>query len=308
MKKLALLSFVMCLFVASCEKNDSGLTKDGLPINCAPNEIVYKTQYGYPIELKEGYDDFGGAVLVANLCEKGYCKYVFDANITEIPDNAFSARVSLLSMVIPNSVTLIGDNAFYGCTSLTSITIPDSVTTIGDSAFSGCTLLTRVDISDLSAWCKISFGDSYANPLYYAEKLYLNGSELTDITIPSDITEIKDYAFRSCSSLTSVTILDSVTSIGEWAFSYCTSLTSVTIGNSVTSIGDDAFYCCYSLTSVYCKPTTPPTGGSGMFSYNANGYYSPIGCKIYVPRNSVSAYKSAEYWSKYASYIEGYDF
>ena len=39
-----------------------------------------------------------------------------------------------------------------------------------------------------------------------------------------------------------------------------------------------------------------------------NGYYNPIGCKIYVPRNSVEAYKAASYWSDYASYIEGYDF
>ena len=281
MKKLALLSFVMCLFVASCEKYDLGL-----PINCAPNEIVYKTQYGYPIELKEGYDDFGGAVLVANLCEKGYCKYIFDANVTKIPVEAFSERVSLLSMVIPNSVTSIGRDAFYKCTSLTSVIIGNGVTSIGGSAFYGCSSLTRVDISDLSAWCKISFnGYTNANPLCNGAKLYLNGSELTDITIPSDITKIKDFAFYDCSSLT-----------------------SVTIGNSVTEIEDYAFFNCSSLTSVYCKPTTPPTGGSQMFSYNANGYYSPIGCKIYVPRNSVEAYKNAEYWRSYASYIEGYDF
>ena len=30
--------------------------------------------------------------------------------------------------------------------------------------------------------------------------------------------------------------------------------------------------------------------------------------KIYVPRNSVSVYRSATGWSYYASYIEGYDF
>lgn len=29
---------------------------------------------------------------------------------------------------------------------------------------------------------------------------------------------------------------------------------------------------------------------------------------IYVPRNSVEAYKSAAYWSEYASDIVGYDF
>ena len=171
----------------------------------------------------------------------------------------------------------------------------------------------------------------FCNPLRYAN-LYLNGSLVTSLTIPTDITEIKEHAFYGCTSLTSVTIPDSVTSIdssafyncdsltsvtignsvtsiGQYAFRFCSSLTSVTIGNSVTSIGKDAFYYCTSLTSVYCKATTPPTGGYNVFSYYNNGYYDkPIGCKIYVPRNSVKAYKSAEYWKKYADYIVGYDF
>ena len=48
--------------------------------------------------------------------------------------------------------------------------------------------------------------------------------------------------------------------------------------------------------------TTPPTGGSSMFDYNASGR------KIYVPRNSVSAYESADYWGEYADAIVGYNF
>jgi len=37
-------------------------------------------------------------------------------------------------------------------------------------------------------------------------------------------------------------------------------------------------------------------------------YNNASGRKIYVPRNSVEAYKAAEYWSDYKSYIVGYDF
>ena len=131
-------------------------------------------------------------------------------------------------------------------------------------------------------------------------------TSLTSVTIPDSVTSIGNYAFEYCTSLTSVTIPDSVTSIGDWAF-YCTSLTSVTIPESVTSIGLYAFRGCTSLKEVYCKPTTPPTGSCDMFSYY-NGGYKPIGCKIYVPTASVEAYKAAEYWSDYASDIEGYEF
>ena len=132
---------------------------------------------------------------------------------------------------------------------------------------------------------------------------------LTSVTIPDSVTKIGYYAFYRCISLTSVTIPDSITSIGYEAFYYCTSLKSVTIPDSVTSIGNYAFDGCTSLTSVYCKAKTPPTaGGYDMFSYYSNGYYKPIGCKIYVPRNSVEAYKSADGWKNYADYIVGYDF
>ena len=100
-----------------------------------------------------------------------------------------------------------------------------------------------------------------------------------------------------------LTFDDAVTSIGQNAFSGCSSLASITIPDSVTSIGWSAFDDCSSLAEVYCKPTTPPTGNGYMFADNAEGR------KIYVPTESVDAYKSASsYWSSYRSDIVGYDF
>ena len=265
----------------------------------------------------------------------GYCSYLTSVTIpdsvTTIGDGAFEGCICLTSVTIPDSVTTIGDFAFYECSGLISITIPDSVTTIEDAAFQGCIRITSVYITDLSAWCKIDFDDSYANPLCYGASLYLNNELVMDLVLPSDVTEIKTMTFWSCRSLTSVTIPNSVTTIGGFAFFYCDSLTSViipdsvtTIGvqafswcisltsviipDSVTTIGGGAFWECSSLTSVYCKAVTPPTavlyddGYWYTFDYNASGR------KIYVPTESVEAYKSAEGWSSYADAIVGYDF
>ena len=174
-------------------------------------------------------------------------------SVKSIGSSAFNWCSSLISITIPDSVTSIGDYAFEGCSSLTSVTIGNSVTSIGDDAFYNCSSLARVDITDLSAWCKIDFDGSSANPLFYAKNLYLNGKLVTELTIPSDITEIKRCTFSGCNSLTSITIPDSVTSIGNSAFIYCSSLTSVTIPDSVTSIEAAAFAYCSSLTAFYGK-------------------------------------------------------
>ena len=122
------------------------------------------------------------------------------------------------------------------------------------------------------------------------------------LTFNGEVTTIPQKAFYENELLEYIKIPNGVTFIGDYAFYCCSSLASITIPDSVTLIRDGAFYNCTSLTSVYCKPTTPPAGGFWMFEYNASGR------KIYVPRNSVSAYKSANGWGDYANYIEGYDF
>ena len=224
-------------------------------------------------------------------------------SITEIGEAAFYNCTSLTSVTIPDSVTKIGDWAFQDCTSLTSVTIPDSVTSIGDMAFYNCTSLKEIYYTgDLSAWCKIDFGDDDANPMNNGAKLYLNGVGLTEASIPSDITAIKNYTFVGCSSLSSITLHNRITSIGDSAFYGCTSLTSITIPDSVTKIGDWAFNGCTSLKVVYCKPTTPPRV-HGSFFNNASDR------KIYVPRESVDKYMAVYEWiDYYADDIVDYDF
>ena len=200
------------------------------------------------------------------------------------------------SVDILDGTVHIATNAFEFCTGLTSIEIPNSVISIGTDAFKGCSGLTYVNIEDLVAWCKISFGSDVANPVAYADNLYLNGEKVTDLVIPDGITSIGNYAFDSCGGLTSVEIPNSVTSIGKWAFYYCSGLTSVEIGNNVTSIGNYAFYNCNNLKSVTSLNPTPPATSSSSFSnYDAT---------LYVPFGAKTAYSKANNWKNFTNIEE----
>ena len=214
-------------------------------------------------------------------------------SVTSIGRSAFSLCSGLTSVEIPNSVTTIGESAFYyGC--LTSVTIPNSVTNIGENAFWSCNNLTSVHINDIDAWCRISFDDWDANPLAYANNLYIGGDLVTNLVIPNSVTSIRKYAFYGCECLVSLTIPKSVTSIGYNAFSYCY-LDSVTInsnaivndptywdgnnfshkfgmvtkyiiGEDVKGIGKYAFWGCDGLTSVTI-PNSVTSIGEGAFGY-----------------------------------------
>ena len=205
-------------------------------------------------------------------------------SVTSIENSAFRACSGLTSVTIPNSVTSIGSDAFEYCANLTSVTIGNSVTSIGASAFSGCSSLTSIEIPNSVT----SIGlDAFSMC-----------SSLTSVTISNSVTSIGGGAFSGCSGLTSVTIPNSVTSIGGAAFSGCCGLTSVVIPNSVTNIGDVAFADCTGLTSITCNSVVPPICGVSAF-YEVNK-----SIPIYVPGNSVEAYKEAEVWKEFGENIQ----
>ena len=329
---LLLLSFAALSCEMIDEKLDDFLGRDDLSVTTiANNQIWYASTDGEIVEPYSGEDnEYAEAIttfgvnIVSNTYVDGKGIIEFDGDVTIIGDYAFYYCDSLKSVTIPDSVTTIGVGAFSGCGSLqefngkfasedgrclivdgvlnsfalgcgaTEYTIPDSVTSIEYMAFSDCSNLTNVTI-----------GDSVTTIGYGAFK---GCSSLTSVTIGDGVTFIGGSAFYNCSSLTSVTIGDGVTQIASYAFAYCRSLTNITIPDSVTTIGFNAFSGCSSLTSVYCKAITPPVAliysdyDWYAFDYNASGR------KIYVPMESVEAYKSASYWSEYADDIEGYNF
>ena len=199
---------------------------------------------------------------------------------------AYSATT--VAVEIGKKCSSIGDGAFNKFRYLSDMYIPYTappaaifnVTSIGEFAFEECIALKELS---LPPSCKT-----------IKQSVFYNCNSLKSINIPNGTTTLNGHIFWDCHSLSSITIPDSVTSIGEESFFHCSGLTSVTIPDSVTSIGDGAFESCNGLESITVNATTPPT--LGMYAFDT------YDCPIYVPCESVEAYKTA--WSTYAGRIQ----
>lgn len=175
---------------------------------------------------------------------------VIGDDVKTIGYNAFYNCRKLAELTFGKRVESIGARAFYNCDGLKSVTIPRSVTYFGNDAFDCCYILTAVHITDLAAWCGVGAGNDYANPLYYAKHLYLNGAEVKELVIPDGVKTINSFAFKNCQGLRTVTIPKSVTNINHKAFSECDNLNTVNIEGNGTDIASYAFAECGNLNTL----------------------------------------------------------
>lgn len=224
---------------------------------------------------------------------------------------------TLKSIELPEGVAALEQSAFRRCVNLESVTLPSTITRVESGAFERCISLKQFVGDMVSADGRAIVIDGYLRGVASAGATHYTIPEgvkvvgeyafayttIESVIIPYGVTEIEPSAFYSCSNLVSVNIADSVTTIGLDAFRENDNLTSVTIGRGVDTIAGSAFKNCANLKEVYCRPITPPALiENTAFGGNADGR------KIYVPAESVDAYKTADVWCDFADCIVGYHF
>lgn len=219
--------------------------------------------------------------------------------LEEIPKQCFEKCSELDGLNLEN-VKVVGERAFYQCGKLANLKL-GSLLKIGSESFYGCILMQEINLSNIQ------------DVPYAAFRFCSSLSDLFDV---SNITSIGESAFEGCRSLGSMEFL-SVESIGKNAFALCESVIELTLSNiktigessfpssirkitlsdRVEMIGYGAFNQSLELEELLLPTAVPPTlNGGNRF---------PLATKIYVPDESVEAYKTADVWTNFASQIYG---
>ena len=202
-----------------------------------------------------GTDAFSGCTMLESI--------QFNDNLKKIDRNAFW-DTGLKSVTFPSSMTTIEETSFGCCYSLSSVEL-SNVVEIKYGAFEGCENLEIIQFPDTlekvggrafesTKWfSNQEDGMVYINTIAYAYKGETpSESETrpdTSVDIKEGTTKISDYAFYGMRNLIDVTIPSSVSEIGEWAFSY-TGLKKVALSDSLKTLGTGAFSSCSSLKEV----------------------------------------------------------
>ena len=166
---------------------------------------------------------------------RGLTSVTIPPSVTSIGKKAFLQCIHLKTLSfgenIKTNIETIGDDAFYYCIELKSVTIPQSVTSIGNDAFGQCHDLQSLTIKDAAT----SIG----------HRAFLGCTSLETISLGENIKTIGYHAFNSCTSinLTNVTIPENVTTIRPGTFDYCTHLEYIMLPAGLTSFQDSLKGC-----------------------------------------------------------------
>lgn len=168
---------------------------------------------------------------------------------------AFYGCKGLKTITIPSSVTEIGNLAFNGCTAVETIVYNDTA----DRWFSEFHEIVNVPNSTKYIFTDgdISYKEikTEDGTVVSYSLVYWRGAE-GDIVIPAEhnglpVTDIERYAFSYNENITSVTIPETITEIKGARFRGCTALEKLTVSDTLINVQYYAFDGCEKLKNLY---------------------------------------------------------
>ncbi len=126
-----------------------------------------------------------------------------ETNIQTIGNYAFNHCNDLESVTIPQSVTSIGREAFRFCNNMKSLAINGAIESMGTGAFAGCISLE-----------KISLGENIKT-IGYSAFASCTSINLTNVTIPENVTTIRPGTFSFCKHLEYIMLPAGLTSFQD---------------------------------------------------------------------------------------------
>ena len=190
------------------------------------------------------------------------------------------------TVTIKSGVTEIGSQAFHNCRNITGVSIPEGITTVSAGCFGYCYEITS-----------IVFPSTCINFEFNTGRQFAECYKLESVNFPEGTTRVPTYVFLDCTALKHIILPQSTLVIGGGAFQN-SGIEDIVIPSNVTTVLASAFFSGKKLKEVIMEPTTPPTLGKNAFST------SYVLESIYVPDASVNAYKTADNWNTYESYIK----
>lgn len=230
----------------------------------------------------------------------------FPNNVDNLTSSAVDGCYSLKRVVFSDTLLFLPQYAFYNCTQLENAFLSSKARALGAYVFAGNEMLKAVDLSKQGTSIGEScfYGCSRLKTVKMQEVIWEIGQSafrscemLQDIELPDTVNKLGTYAFGNCSSLRKINIPEGITTIPSSLLYGCYSLQEIKIPSTVTKIEGYVFNKCYGLQRFYLYPTVPPTLSRSL------DLAATEGIVICVPKGSLEAYQTAEYWKTYAEFM-----
>lgn len=300
---------------------DDNITEVDIPAGSVLKNNAFSNSNLSIISFADGVESIGEKALGDNICSITFngritkighqtFERLKDVKVTDIstwcqlpfPDKEIMSQAPSLyinnqlveNITLPDNI-ILRDYAFYNCKTLVSATITDGISFIPNGFFSGCSNLGNVKMSK--------------NITQIGSEAFKDCSTLTNLTIPASVTIIGDSTFSGCAKLIYLELPQSLKQIGDGAFKDCLELSGVDLPLSLISIGKSAFMGC-GLKAIRFS-TNISSIGELAFANNKNleeirvFWQTPIvinentfsgvnpNCFLYVPIMAASKYHAA---------------